>query len=69
MPMYDYKCLTCNYVQEEFIMNVEDRKTVKIRCSNCGNSGMILQMSGPRTKLRGSGFHDTDYGKYGPKVR
>ena len=42
MPFYDYKCLNCGYVQEEYHgMNTE----LEIKCKECGEK-LKKQISG-----------------------
>ncbi|MBU0580325.1 MAG: zinc ribbon domain-containing protein [Candidatus Margulisbacteria bacterium] len=60
MPVYEYKCTKCKYVFEvKQSINDEPIKT----CPKCkGAVNKIFSAAG--IVLKGSGFHNTDYGKY-----
>jgi len=64
MPMYEYRCLSCDYLFEELRkMNADMPK-----CPVC--HGAVQQLISPASfKLKGQGFHNTDYTRNGPKIR
>ena len=61
MPLYDYKCETCGN-QFEMLENL--RKNVSRTCHVCGGKSERV-ISASSLKFTGSGFHCTDYGRYG----
>jgi len=64
MPLYEYRCLSCDYLFEELLkMNADLPK-----CPVC--NGQVQRIISPVSfRLKGHGFHLTDYTKTGPKVR
>ena len=63
MPTYDYKCLSCNKV-EEFHHPMD--KTSDPQCIECYRDGkeyhMVKKLScGAGVHFTGSGFYETDY--------
>jgi putative FmdB family regulatory protein len=65
MPSFDYECSSCEHVWEEHIMVGAEAPT---ECPVCGCSEIKKLFSGGgHFKLRGSGFHNTEYG--GPTFR
>ena len=62
MPTYEYYCFKCGRQFEKQHGMSEKLK----ECPMCG--GDIARILQPSTfHLKGSGFHDTDYDKNGPK--
>ena len=37
MPVFDYKCTKCDYVEEKYFVTQKEVKE-KIKCSNCGST-------------------------------
>lgn len=35
MPLYDYKCESCNHIQE-VQMKIAEKETADVRCNECG---------------------------------
>jgi putative FmdB family regulatory protein len=73
MPIYEYECPGCGHVVEE-LRSIECRGNRAeggdvMECPECHWPGMERKISVSNIKLRGSGFHDTDYGPHGPKVQ
>jgi putative FmdB family regulatory protein len=62
MPLYDYKCISCDQ-QFEDIRQMHER--FWSRCPRCNSLGLRLP-SAPNFALKGKGFHVNDYPK-GPK--
>lgn len=56
MPMYDYKCQSCNLLKE---MYFKFPTPLKVFCQ-CGKE-MQRQISKPAVHFKGSGFYETDY--------
>ncbi len=60
MPTYEYKCLDCNYVFEEF-QKMTDEPLVE--CPKCHGKLKRLIGAGMAPIFKGSGFYETDYKK------
>ncbi len=60
MPTYEYKCLKCNYVFEEF-QKMTDAPLTK--CPKCKGKVKRLIGAGLAPIFKGSGFYETDYKK------
>ena len=60
--MHDFHCRTCG---QEFEELARDGETPP--CPNCHSGETQRLISAPAAHFRGSGFHVTDYGKYGRK--
>ena len=58
MPTYDYKCLNCGHLFEEFQRITEPVIEV---CPVCGGNVKRLIGSGAPPIFKGSGFYQTDY--------
>lgn len=58
MPTYDYKCLDCGYIFEEF-QNMTDEPLTE--CPKCKGKLKRLIGSGAGPIFKGSGFYHTDY--------
>jgi len=62
MPLYEYYCKACTSHFERFLPS--QHKTP--RCPEC--RGPVKRLYRPSAfRLKGSGFHATDYGKRGPR--
>lgn len=58
MPTYDYKCLECGYLFEEF-QKINDE--LLSNCPKCGGHVKRLIGAGSGPIFKGSGFYQTDY--------
>jgi putative FmdB family regulatory protein len=65
MPHYNYECDECGHTLEiAQMMSDEPLKT----CPECGKDTLEKLILGVAcVQFRGSGFHDTDYDKHGPR--
>lgn len=64
MPLYDYECSRCGH-------QFEARRALGARpprCPKC-RGGTKKRFSPVPVVFRGTGWHSTDYGPYGPKSR
>ncbi|MFC1583868.1 FmdB family zinc ribbon protein [Candidatus Neomarinimicrobiota bacterium] len=65
MPLYTFYCQTCDIHLERLC---PPDKQEPQRCSTCG--GTLRRVYHPsQIMLKGSGFHSTDYGRFGPRSR
>jgi putative FmdB family regulatory protein len=58
MPTYDYKCLECENIFEEF-QKITDEPLKE--CPKCGGGVRRLISGGAGLIFKGSGFYTTDY--------
>ncbi len=58
MPTYEYKCLECGYLFEEFQKMSDDPLDT---CPECGGKVKRLISNGAGLVFKGSGFYLTDY--------
>ena len=65
MPLYEYICKTCGNSFE--ILESMQRNKRRI-CRICGGKAERV-ISASSLKFKGSGFHITDYGRYGNKYK
>lgn len=62
MPTYEYRCVSCGGVFDEFhAMN----DTVPRKCPQCGSAAERMIGTGSGIIFKGSGFYATDYAKGG----
>jgi len=61
MPLYEYRCLSCN---ETFEVRQKFSDEPVATHTECGGPGKRL-LSAPQLHFKGSGFYITDYGKGG----
>lgn len=62
MPLYEYYCKACDSHFERFL----PQRHKKPRCPECGSVTTRVYRPGS-FRLKGGGFHATDYGKRGPR--
>ena len=60
MPIYEFRCIRCDNLFD-LLQNHDDDDPV---CPVCGSEVMRI-FSPAGLKFKGSGFHVTDYGRYG----
>jgi putative FmdB family regulatory protein len=67
MPIYEYKCESCQEVME-FIQKFSDAP--KTDCKICGARSSLKKMvSSPAIQFKGEGWYLTDYSDKGKKVK
>ncbi len=64
MIRYDYKCNHCLWIWETIRTMDDDSKEQCPKCDSLRTGKIVTECN---FILKGTGFHDTDYGKYGPK--
>lgn len=57
MPIYDYQCLNCEYIQEVIERYVDDTKRT---CPKCGYK-MVKLLSASNFILKGTGWYQSDF--------
>jgi len=62
MPIYAYKCSTCQHTQDVLQKMSDAPLTV---CPECGNATFTKQLTAAGFQLKGSGWYATDF-KNGP---
>jgi predicted nucleic acid-binding Zn ribbon protein len=63
-----YVCNTCKKETEGFMLTMKDKPHfVCLECKGYTDYVPKEKVSSPTFIMRGSGFHDTDYGKHGRK--
>jgi putative FmdB family regulatory protein len=63
MPLYTYICSQCEH-KMDLLQKYEEGS---IECKYCAPFEMDRMIGTPAIKLTGSGFHDNDYTRLGPK--
>lgn len=61
MPLYEYRCLSCN---DTFEVRQKFSDEPVATHADCGGQGKRM-LSAPQLHFKGSGFYITDYGKGG----
>ena len=64
MPIFTYRCTSCNKKQDILILQGEKEPT---KCSYCGGPLRKIPSQGVGLVFKGSGFYVTDYAKKGNK--
>lgn len=62
LKMHDFHCCTCGHDFEELVRDGETPP-----CPSCQSRETRRLIGAPAAHFKGSGFHGTDYGKYGRK--
>lgn len=62
MPIYEYRCLSCDNLFEKLQAHDDNLPN----CPQCGSEVRRI-MSSTSFRLKGHGFHGTDYTRFGPK--
>jgi len=60
MPIYEYRCSSCDY-RFELIQKFSDSPVSQ--CPNCGKGDAERLVSAPAIQFKGSGWYITDYAK------
>jgi putative FmdB family regulatory protein len=60
MPVYDFKCNTCNKIEEYYVPLVSS-PAPKCECNRKCELTKIESFSKSKPVLKGNGFYETDY--------
>lgn len=66
MPIFDYECKECGASEKDVLRSFSEADAEYV-CKQCGTPMVKNFGSGGHFKLKGHGFHNTDYG--GPTSR
>lgn len=58
MPIYEYRCSTCQF-QDDLMLKVSAAST--LQCPSCQRNTFEKLVSAPSFKLSGSGWYETDF--------
>ena len=58
MPIYEYRCPSCNFQKEHLQKMSDEPLTI---CPSCGVTGYTKLMSAAGFQLKGSGWYATDF--------
>ena len=58
MPIYEYRCSTCQF-QDDLMLKVSAATT--LQCPSCQKNTFEKLVSAPSFKLSGSGWYETDF--------
>lgn len=58
MPIYAYKCTSCDFAQDEMLKVSDAALTV---CPSCGEAQYTKQVTAPGFALKGTGWYATDF--------
>ena len=64
MPIYEYRCSSCNF-EKEYLQKVSD--PLLTTCPDCGKETFKKQLSAAGFMLKGSGWYATDFKNGGAK--
>lgn len=64
MPIYAYKCTSCDFAQDEMLKVSDAPLTV---CPSCGAAQYTKQVTAPGFALKGTGWYATDFKGGGSK--
>lgn len=64
MPIYEYRCSSCNHELEK-LQRMSDPELTD--CPNCGAKTLNRLVSAAGFRLKGSGWYETDFKKDGKK--
>jgi putative FmdB family regulatory protein len=64
MPIYEYKCQSCQH-ELEALQKVSDAPLVD--CPDCGQPALRKKVSAAAFRLKGGGWYETDFKKDGQK--
>jgi len=60
MPIYEYRCKSCDHEFEEFIRSGDSEPEA---CPECETPSVTRLISNTSFKLKGSGWYETDYAR------
>lgn len=60
MPIYEYKCQTCEHIFDVLQKMSDDPLTY---CPECGEPKLKKLLSAPNFRLKGGGWYETDFKK------
>jgi putative FmdB family regulatory protein len=60
MPIYEYRCESCDHEFERFQQRNDDDPEA---CPDCGEGGVKRLISDTSFQLKGSGWYETDYAR------
>jgi len=66
MPIYEYRCMTCEH---EFEAMQKMRDDVLKDCPKCGKPDLKKLMSAAGFQLKGTGWYETDFKNNGNKPK
>ncbi len=58
MPIYEYRCKSCEHEFEKFLRAGQDDPAT---CPECAREAVTRLISNTNFKLKGSGWYETDY--------
>lgn len=58
MPIYEYRCETCNH-ELEAVQKISEEPLVK--CPECGKDTLKKRISAAGFRLKGGGWYETDF--------
>jgi putative FmdB family regulatory protein len=62
MPLFDFKCETCDYIEEVLLKTAGNSET-RLTCPECEKETMIRQVGLSSFKLEGGGWYKDGYQK------
>lgn len=60
MPIYEYRCDSCDHEFEKFLRGGEEEPS---NCPECSEPSISRLISNTSFKLKGSGWYETDYAR------
>lgn len=66
MPIYQYRCESCDH-QLEALQKMSE--AVLTECPHCGQNSLKKQLTAAAFRLKGSGWYETDFKNSGKKKK
>ncbi|MBT8449960.1 MAG: zinc ribbon domain-containing protein [Gammaproteobacteria bacterium] len=66
MPIYEYKCKSCEHKFDK-IQKISDEPLTD--CPDCGQPELVKLISAAGFRLKGSGWYETDFKNSGSKTK